>query len=207
MKRLVIIGASGHGKVIADIALLAGYDQVDFLDDNPSVKLVGEYKVLGVSSMAAELSATGCDFVVGIGNAIIREKIQRAIEAAGCNVVTLIHPSAVVAYDVQIGKGTVVMANAAINPGTVIGDGCIVNTCASVDYDNSIGNFSHISVGAHTAGTVSLGERCWLGIGAVVSNNLSIRSDCMIGAGAVVVKDIVEAGTYVGVPAGKLRIC
>ena len=200
MKRLVIIGASGHGKVIADIALLVGYDQVDFLDDNPSVKLVGEYKVLGASSMAAELAEVGCDFVVGIGNAKIREKIQRAIEAAGCNVVTLIHPSAVVAYDAHIGRGTVVMANAVINPSTVIGDGCIINTCASVDHDNSIGNFSHISVGAHTAGTVSLGERCWIGIGAVVSNNLSVCSDCMIGAGAVVVKDIMEAGTYVGVP-------
>ena len=205
MKRLVIIGASGHGKVIADIALLVGYDQVDFLDDNPSVKLVGEYKVFGTSSMAAELASAGCDFFVGIGNAKIREKIQREIEAAGCNVVTLIHPSAVVAYDAHIGRGTVVMANAVINPSAVIGDGCIINTCASVDHDNTIGDFSHISVGAHTAGTVTMGERCWLGIGAVVSNNLSICSDCMIGAGAVVVKDIVESGTYVGVPAKKVK--
>lgn len=205
MKRLVIIGASGHGKVIADIALLVGYDQVDFLDDNPSIKAVGEYSVLGASSMAAELAANGCDFVVGIGNAKIREKIQRAIEAAGCNMVTLIHPSAVVAYDVHIGRGTVVMANAVINPSTVIGDGCIINTCASVDHDNSIGNFSHISVGAHTAGTVFIGECCWIGIGAVVSNNLSICSDCMIGAGSVVVNDIVEAGAYIGVPAKKVK--
>lgn len=205
MKRLVIIGASGHGKVIADIALLVGYDQVDFLDDNPSVKLVGEYKVLGASSMAAELAATGCDFFVGIGNAKIREKIQRAIESAGCNVVTLIHPSAVVAYDVQIGKGTVVMANAVINPATVIGEGCIINTCASVDHDNTIGNFSHVSVGAHTAGTVFIGECCWIGIGAVVSNNISVCSNCMIGAGSVVVNDIVEAGTYIGVPAKKVK--
>ena len=136
MKRLVIIGASGHGKVIADIALLVGYDQVDFLDDNPSIKAVGEYSVLGTSSMAAELASAGCDFFVGIGNAKIREKIQREIEAAGCNVVTLIHPSAVVAYDAHIGSGTVVMANAVINPSTVIGDGCIINTCASVDHDN-----------------------------------------------------------------------
>ncbi len=205
MRKLIIIGASGHGKVIADIALLSGYDQVDFLDDNPAVKSVGEYKVLGASSIAPELADSECDFVVGIGNATIRQRIQKEIVAAGCNVVTLIHPQAVVAYDVTIGVGTVVMAGAVINPGTTIGDGCIINTCSSVDYDNIIGDFSHLSVGAHTAGTVTLGERCWLGIGAVVSNNISVADDCMIGAEAVVVKDLKKTGTYVGVPATKIK--
>lgn len=103
---------------------------MDFLDGNPAVKTVGEYNVLGLSSIATELAAEGCDFVVGIGNGEIREIIQRGIEAAGCNVVTLAHPSAVVAYDVQLGKGTVVMTEVVINAGTVIGDGCIINSYA-----------------------------------------------------------------------------
>ena len=205
MKKLVIIGASGHGKVIADIAFLTGYDQVDFLDDNPAVKMVEKYNVLGARTLAAKLAREGCDFVVGIGNATIREKIQKEIETAGCNVVTLIHPSAVVSYDVQLGKGTVVMANAVINAGTVIGEGCIINTCASVDHDNVIGAYSHISVGTQTAGTVSLGERCWLGIGAVVSNNISVVADCMIGAGAVVIKDVDDRVTVAGVPAKVIK--
>ncbi len=205
MKRLVIIGASGHGKVIADIALLNGYDQVDFLDDNPDVKAVGEYKVLGTSSMALGLAEKGYDFVVGIGNAVIRERIQMELEAVGCNIVTLIHPKAVVAYDAKIVEGTVVMAGAVINAGTVIGAGCIVNTCASIDHDCTIGDFSHVSVGAHTAGAVNIGKKCWIGIGAVVSNNISICDECIIGAGAVVVKDIEKAGTYVGVPAERIK--
>ncbi len=205
MKRLIIIGASGHGKVIADIALLNGYDQVDFLDDNPAAEIVGKYKVLGVSSMAKELRNLGCDFLVGIGNAVIRERIQKEIEVAGCNVVSLIHPSAVVAYDVKIGRGTIVMANAIINVGTVIGNGCIVNTCATVGQDNVIGDFSHISVGAHTAGTVNMGKRSWLGIGAAVSANVSICGDCMIGAGTMVMKNIEKSGTYVGAPAKRIK--
>ncbi|MCR5196316.1 MAG: acetyltransferase [Pseudobutyrivibrio sp.] len=201
MKQLAIIGASGHGKVIADIALLSGYDEVIFLDDNPEVKTVGEYNVLGNRQMAAELAKMSCDFIVGIGNAAIREKIQNEIISKGCNVVTLVHPNAVVAFDSKLGIGTVVMAGAVINSGSVIGQGCIINTGASIDHDNVIGDFCHISVGAHTAGTVSMGTRSWLGIGAVVSNNLDVCSDCMIGAGAVVVSDLTAPGTYVGVPA------
>ncbi len=201
MKKLAIIGASGHGKVVADIALLCGYDEVVFLDDNPEIKTVGEYSVLGNRQMAAELAAKGCDFVVGIGNASIREKIQNEITSKGCNVVTLVHPNAIVAFDVILGIGTVVMAGAVINAGSIIGQGCIINTCASIDHDNIIGDYCHISVGSHTAGTVVMGERSWLGIGAVVSNNLNICNDCMIGAGAVVISDLTEPGTFVGVPA------
>jgi sugar O-acyltransferase (sialic acid O-acetyltransferase NeuD family) len=205
MKKLVIIGASGHGKVIADIALLNGYDEIVFLDDNESIKTVGKYAVVGKTSDAIALLGDGYDFIVGIGNADIRQRIQASLGAAGCKVVTLIHPSASVAYDASIGVGTVIMAGAVVNPDTVIGKGCIVNTCASVDHDNTIGDYCHISVGAYTAGTVSIGDRCWLGIGAVVSNNITICTDCFIGAGTVVVKDIDEAGTYVGVPAGRIK--
>ena len=205
MKKIAILGASGHGKVIADIALLNGYDEIVFLDDDESIKTLGEYPVVGKTSETSGPKADGYDFFVGIGNASIRQRMQKALVRDGCNVVTLIHPQAVVAYEVTIGVGTVVMAGAVINPGTTIGEGCIINTCSSVDHDNTIGDFSHISVGAHTAGTVTLGERCWLGIGAVVSNNISVADDCMIGAEAVVVKDLKEAGTYVGVPATKIK--
>ena len=76
-----------------------------------------------------------------------------------------------------------------------------MNTCSSVDHDNSLGDFVHVSVGTHLAGTVKVGNHTWVGAGAVVSNNITITDSCMIGAGAVVVKDIVQSGTYVGVPA------
>lgn len=195
VKRLVIIGASGHGKVIADIARKNGYKEIVFLDDDESVHECGGYPVIGKSSEAGTIDA---DIIIGIGNAGVRKTIQESVDKN--KIVTLIHPDAVVAEDVVMGAGTVVMAGAVINPGTHIGKCCIINTCSSVDHDCKVGDYVHISVGSHLCGTVSVGNETWIGAGATVSNNVNICSDCMIGAGAVVIKDIKESGTYVGVP-------
>ncbi len=195
MKKLMIIGASGHGKVAADIAVKIGYREIVFLDDNEAVKNCGRYPVVGKSSEAKHFDA---DVVVAIGNARIRKRIQESLE--DMNLVNLIHPTAVIAGDVVIGKGSMVMAGAVINPGAVLGAGCIVNTCASVDHDCRVGEYVHVAVGSHLCGNVVVGAKTWIGAGAIVSNNVSICDDCMIGAGAVVVRDIKEPGTYVGVP-------
>ena len=202
-KRLVIIGASGHGRVIADIAKKNGYLDIVFFDDNPELKICGNYPVLGTSKDVNRFLDE--DFIVAIGKSITREIIQNKLESMGVNIVTLIHPSAVIGENVEIGKGTVVMAGAVINPSSKIGKGCIINTCSSVDHDCEIGDFSHVSVGAHMAGTVKIGTRTWIGAGATVSNNIEIVDDCTIGAGAVVIKTILEAGTFVGVPARKIK--
>lgn len=196
MKRLAIIGASGHGRVIADIAKKNGYSEIVFLDDDETIHECGGYRVLGRSSEAKTIDA---DVIIGIGNAGVRERIQESIPDE--KLTTLIHPDAVIAGDVVIGTGTVVMAGVVINPGTCIGKGCIINTCSSVDHDGKIGDYVHVSVGAHVAGTVTIGNRTWIGAGATVSNNLAICEDCMIGAGTVVVKNIYESGIYKGVPA------
>lgn len=202
MKQLVIIGASGHGRVVADIAKKNGYEQIVFLDDNESLRECGGYAVTGRCSQYAEYD---CDIIVAIGNPIVREKFQDELEQNGMHVPTLVHPNASIAENVEIGKGTVIVAGAVVNPGAVIGKGCIINTGASVDHDCVVADYVHVSVGAHVAGTVEIGERTWIGAGATVSNNLRICSDCMIGAGAVVVKDISEKGTYIGVPARIMR--
>ena len=194
--KLTIIGASGHGRVIADIATLCGYDEIEFLDDNEKLKFCGSHKVVGKTSIASE---TKNDIFVGIGNAAIRKMFMEKLKDK--NIVTLIHPNAVIADDVVIGKGGVVMAGAVINSGAVLGNGVIVNTCSSIDHDCKVGNYVHVAVGAHLCGTVKVGENTWIGAGATVSNNVGICSDCTIGAGAVVVKDIEKNGTYVGVPA------
>ena len=204
MKSIAIMGASGHCKVIAEIALEEGYDNIVFVDLNPTIDMLGEYPVADEDTDLDNFINEKYDFIVGIGDAKIRRKVQEKLISKGANVVTLVHPSAVIAYDAKIGVGTVVMAGAVVNPGTTVGDGVIINTCAPVDHDNMIGDYAHISVGAHTAGTVAIGDNTWLGIGAVVSNNLSICSNCTIGAGAVVVKNIIKEGTYVGVPAKKI---
>ena len=198
-KKLLLIGASGHGKVIAYIARKNGYTEVAFLDDNEAVTQCAGCPVLGKTETAAQYA--DWDFVVSIGNGAVRQRIQEQLEEKKLSVVSLVHPNAVVADDVQLGKGTVIMAGAVVNPGTTLGKGCIVNTCASVDHDCVVGDYAHVSVGAHVAGTVRIGKLTWIGAGAVVSNNLEITEDCMIGAGAVVVKNILKKGTYKGVPA------
>ena len=184
-KKIVIIGASGHGKVIADIAKKNGYKEIVFLDDNENVHECGVYPVVGRSHEAKTINA---DVIVGIGNASIRKRIQKSIPEG--KVVTLIHPNAVVADDVMIGTGTVIMAGAVINSGVRIGRGCIINTCSSADHDCDMGDYVHIAVGSHLCGTVSVGDETWIGAGATVSNNISICSECRIGAGAVVTRDI-----------------
>lgn len=204
MDNLLIIGASGHGKVIVDIALaLNKYHEVSFLDDDESISECLGFGVIGnVCDLKDYVSEY--DMVVAIGNAQTRCRIMEQIASAGGTIATLIHPQAVVSKYATVGEGTVVMPGAVINAGAVVGRGCIVNTSASVDHDCRIGDFVHVAVGAHLAGTVSVGAETWIGIGAVVSNNIHICGQCMIGAGAVVVSDTTEPGTYVGVPAKRL---
>lgn len=201
MKKLAIIGASGHGKVIADIAVKNGYKEIVFLDDNPNVQECAGFRVVGTLEDIDKY--LDYDVIVAIGNACIRKKIQKQVGED--RLTTLIHPQSVISRRVTIGQGTVIMAGAIVNSDTKIGEGCIINTGASVDHDCSIGDFVHVSVGAHIAGTVTIGKRTWIGAGATVSNNIEICSECMIGAGAVVVSNIKEKGTYIGVPVKKME--
>lgn len=198
-KQLIIIGAGGHGRVAADIARLNGYEGILFLDDNEDVHTCGNYPVAGAAARAGALPG---DVFIGIGDSRIRRDFCERYRG---RLVTLIHPDAVIAVGAEVGDGSVVMAGAVINPGSKVGAGCIVNTCASIDHDCMVGDYVHLAVGAHLSGTVTVGSNTWLGAGAVVSNNISICGDCIIGAGAVVVRNIEEPGTYVGVPAGKVR--
>lgn len=204
MDKLIIIGAGGHGKVVADIALKLGkYEEIVFLDDGNISDCLG-LKVVGKTGQA-EKNVGNAEIFVAIGNDKIREEFVKKLLSVGAILPTLIHPSAIIGANVQIGEGSVVMAGAVINPCAVIGKGCIVNTCASVDHDCLVGDFSHVSVGARIAGTVSVGQRVFIGAGAVVKNNVKVCDNCVIGAGAVVVKDIFEKATYIGTPAKKLR--
>ena len=198
--KLTIIGASGHGKVVADIATHCGYNQIEFLDDNDAVTQCSCWPVMGKTDKVSEIDN---DLFIAIGNASIRKRFME--QFASKHFVTLVHPDAVIARSVWIGVGTVVMAGTVINSDTKIGNGCIINTCSSVDHDCSVADFVHISVGAHLCGTVRVGDSTWVGAGATVSNNVDICEKCIIGAGTVVIKDIHEPGTYVGVPARKIK--
>ena len=201
-EQVIIVGASGHGKVVADIIQKSGDTVVGFLDDNPNLpeKLAG-FPVLG--TIEKHKLYKKYKFVIAIGNSEIRERIVSNL--LNVEWYTAIHPSAAISgIDVSIGEGTVVMANTVINSGAVIGKHCIINSGAIVEHDCQIQDFVHVSVGAKIAGTVTVGKNTWIGIGASVKNNLSLCENCMIGAGAVVVKNIDEEGMYVGVPAERI---
>lgn len=201
-EQVIIVGASGHGKVVADIIQKSGDTVVGFLDDNPNSpeKLAG-FPVLGTIEKYKLYKKY--KFVIAIGNAEIRERIVSNL--SNVEWYTAIHPSAAISgIDVLIGEGTVVMANTVINSGAEIGKHCIINSGAIVEHDCQIQDFVHVSVGAKIAGTVTIGRNTWIGIGASIKNNLSLCENCMIGAGAVIVKNINEEGTYVGVPAERL---
>ena len=203
MTGLIIIGASGHGKVIADIAVkMDKWTKIAFLDDDESIKTSMGMDVIGKSTDASKY-ISDYEIFVGIGNNATREKIQSKLEAEGAKIPVLIHPQAIIGTSVEIGAGSAVMAGVVINCCTKICKGCIINTGAMVDHDNLIEDYVHISPGARTAGNVKIGEGTWLGIGSAVINNVSVTGRCMVGAGAVIIRDIAEPGTYIGVPAKK----
>ena len=198
--KLLIIGASGHGKDVADIALkMNKWQSIAFLDDDKSIKTSIGLEVIGASDDIFT-HIDEYEIFVGIGNNDTRQRIHEMLETFGASIPILIHPSAVIGSQVDVGTGTVVMAGVVVNCCTKIGKGCIINTGSTIDHDNCIEDFVHVSPGSHLAGTVKVGKGSWLGIGSVVSNNINIANGCKVGAGSVVVKDISESGVYVGVP-------
>ena len=206
---VIVFGASGHGKVVADICQAAGVAIEGFVDDSPAragTRFFG-LPVLGNSTWLAERAAQALQpiqLVLGIGDNRVRAKIAERCEGWGIALHTAIHPSAVVARSAQVGAGTVVMATAVINPDTVIGRGAIINTGAVIEHDNQIGDFCHFSANAATGGTVRVGPRCHIGLGGVILPNLCVGADCIVGAGAVVIRDFPNGQTLVGVPARTL---
>ena len=200
---VIVIGAGGHGRVVADIAACAGDTVLGFLDDNRSLpdEIIG-FPYLGTTDQYVRYP--DASFIVAIGDAEIRERLVKRME--GCRWYTAIHPSAVVSpRGAEIGEGSAVMANAVIGPEAKVGRHCIVNTAAVVEHNNVVGDFSHISVGAKLAGTVLVGRSVWVGIGATVINDVSICDRALIGAGAMVIRNITVPGKYIGVPAVRLE--
>ena len=202
-KDVIIIGAGGHGKVIADIAKLNGYKEIYFLDDDINKHKIGEYQIIGTSKDIDKYKEK-YDFIVGIGNNKIRKKFSLKLNERKIKQPSLIHPSAVIDQTVNIGQGTVVMSNVVINADSKIGNGCIINTSSSIDHDCLISNYTHISPGVHIAGNVYIGEETWLCIGSVIINNITIGSNIIVGAGATVINSIDENGIYVGIPAKRM---
>lgn len=198
MNALAIIGAGGHGKVVADTAQACGYDAISFVDAAWPERLQhGRWPITGTpdSDVAAPLFC-------GVGRNDVRA--QLFAELALDHSPTLVHPSAVLSPSVSLGAGTLVVAGAVVNADARLGRGVIINTSASVDHDCLLEDFVHVSPGAHLAGGVRIGTGSWIGIGAVVREGVTIGKHVMVGAGAAVIKDIEDGARVAGVPAKRI---
>ncbi len=206
MKKLAILGAGGHGKVVGDAAVAGGWDAVCFFDDAwPQKPETATWPVVGTTS---DLLWGGERFdgaVVAIGNNLVRLEKQAELSAAGVAVVSIIHPAAVVSSYAHVGEGSVIFAGAVLNPFARLGRGCILNTGASVDHDCELADGVHVAPGAHLGGIVKVGKATTIGIGASVKQCVSIGACVVVGGGAAVVGDVSDGSTVVGVPAKVLE--
>lgn len=202
MKKLALLGAGGHARVIADLALVSGWSSVSFFDDAwPEKSKNGDWEVAGNASMLVESASSFDGVVVAIGDCDTRCKMQQQLNNVDAPLVTIIHPSACVSPRTNLGVGIVVMANAVINAFASLGDGCVINSGAIIEHDCSIGDFVHIAPGVTLSGTVTVGSRTWIGAGSTVRQGETIGKNVMVGAGSVVVKPVPDGLTVVGCPA------
>lgn len=195
LKKIFIYGASGHGKVIADIAQVCGYTHIVFVDD-------GKDKYLNFEEIQNELET---DIIVAIGDNLVRKRVLEKIEKFGFQPIVLIHPSAIISPSVSIGLGTVIMPNVVVNADAKIGKGVIINSGSIIEHECSIEEYVHISPSVALAGNVSIGKCSHMGIHSTAIQNVSIGDNVIVGAGSVVLKHVENNLIVVGNPAKFLR--
>jgi len=206
MKRLAILGASGHGKVIADTALVIGWDEIVFFDDAwPEKHENGRWPILGGTQQLVEQLSTFQGVVVGIGDCAIRWDKYQLLKQASASLVNIIHPSASVSQFAEIGNGSVLFVGSVVNVDVVLGEASILNTGATVDHDCVIGDAVHIAPGASISGDVAISAQSWVGVGASIRQGIRVGKGALIGAGAVVVKDVADDTMVAGNPACVLK--
>ena len=190
---MYLYGASGHGKVVADILRSKGIVVDGFIDDNADLVSVSGIPVFHTAEMADEL-------IVSIGgNQLRRQIVQRLVtDFPHVAFASAVHSSSIVSPSAIIGKGTVVMGGTVINAEACIGNHCIVNTGASIDHECILGDYVDIAPHSTLCGNVRVGEGSWIGAGSTIIQGVTIGKWCIIGAGSVVTKDIPDGYLAVG---------
>lgn len=206
MSKLLIIGAGGHGRVVADCAQATGkYKEIVFLDSHyPNTTQNLTWQIIGHSDQWPNY-LTSHDIAVAVGDNTTRLSLFKQLVSKNARLPNIIHPSAVVSPTAHMGDGNVVFANGVINPSVTLGNACIINTGATVDHDCQLADAVHISPGANLSGTVTVNEGCWFGVGSCAIQSIAIAQYCHIGAGAAVTKPTQAYGLYVGVPAKRIK--
>lgn len=201
---IAILGASGHGRVVADTAELLGFKCVFFDDAFPELKNNAHWPVIGNTQDLLTKASQFFGVVVAIGNNKIRlEKIMH-FKSRNIHLPVLIHPNAFISPYAKVDEGSVIFSGVTVNAYAQIGMGNILNSNCSVDHDCKLGNAVHVSPGARLAGGVTVGDCSWIGIGAAIKQSILIGAYSTVGAGAAVINNIPESTTVVGVPAKSL---
>jgi sugar O-acyltransferase (sialic acid O-acetyltransferase NeuD family) len=197
----ILLGYSGHGYVVADAAFEAGITIGFYADKNEASKNPFKLDYIGYEKdKNFEYWNKGCEFILGIGSNKIRSNLAGLVLKKGEKLLTIIHPGATVAKSVQIGDGTFIAAQSAINAFTKLGDYAIINTGSIVEHECSIADGVHIAPGAVLAGNVSVGRHTFIGANAVIKEGVSIGSNVIVGAGSTIINDISSGKKVVGSP-------
>lgn len=209
MKKILIVGTGGHGKVVLDCILARGeYAVVEFATNAEHSERFCGYPVHDESALSLSDIATKYDAVtVAIGDNKARLQKIDSLLVAGAIVPPIIHPSSSVSLYSEIGDGTQIMAFAVVNASARIGRGCIINTAAIVEHDCILGDGVHMSPQTSIGGGTSIGSFSWLCIGSTMSDHIKATENVVLGAGSTLIKDAEVAGLYVGSPANLKRAC
>jgi len=201
-RRLLVIGAGGHARVVIDIARAAGFDPSAALDPSEVGSVCNGVKVIGGDDLAEREYSLGMrSAVVAIGDNRLRMKLGQRLRTIGFALPPLIHPSAMLSPSARVGEGSVVMPLAIINASAAIGEMVIINSGAIIEHDCKIGDGAHVAPGCCLGGTVSVGTGTLVGIGSVVRPEAQIGDFAVIGAGSTVIRNIAGHGVATGCPA------
>jgi len=202
----VLVGYSGHGCVLAEAALCAGFKLSFYIDLSKAIR-----NPYDLSYLAPDINEhfqgwnKGYQYIIGIGDNITRLKIAQKLAGRNQLLPTIIHPQASVAKNAKFGDGVFVARNAAVNPLAIIGDYALLNTSCVIEHECRIGSAAHIGPGAVLAGNVYVGHRSFIGANSVVKQGVKIGDDVVIGAGSVIIKDVLDGRTVFGNPGKEVR--
>lgn len=202
-RKIVLIGAGSHAKVIIEAIRAADSADIVGLVDPASVgDSVFGVPVVGDDDVLPHLRSTGVeDAVVAIGDNATRDRLAQQLQRLLFGLPNVVHPSALISPSASLGHGVMIMARALVGTDTQVGDFAIVNSAASVDHHNLIGTAAHVASGCALSGHVSVGARTLIGVGSAVRPGIAIGADVVVGAGSAVVSPIPDGAVVGGVPA------
>lgn len=209
MKKIVLIGAGGHCKVIIDIIKSTNEYEIIGITDKTAKRNLLDIPIIGDDSVLWDVYKNGIDYaficIGAIGNLQLRNKIYKNLKEIGFKLPVISHKTSVISKTTFIDEGTCIMPGAIINSGAVIGKNCIINTSSIIEHDCKLGDNCHVSPGAILAGGVKILKDTHIGLGSRVIENIKIGSNVIIGAGATVLNNVEDNIVAVGVPAKAIR--